>query len=102
MILSENKFLLVGIGIAAIALLYLVKRPGAAAQAGTAVGQAAVEAVGGVATGVLDGASQAVGIPTTSETITDVQECKRFMDANGVWAASFQCAAPAFIGAMTQ
>lgn len=99
--MNDTKMMLIGAGVAGLGLLYLVNQAGTAKEAGQAVGGFVVDAVGGVATGAIDGISDAVGIPTTSETITDVQECRRYMDANGVWEASFKCGAPAFIGALT-
>lgn len=99
--MTDSKFVLIGVGVAGLGLLYLIKKPGAATALGEEFGGAVVDAVGGAATGALDGISEGVGIPTTKETITDVQECRRYMDANGVWEASFKCGAPAFIGALT-
>lgn len=101
----DNKYLMIGLGVGLLALLYIVKKPGAAASAGVAVGTAAVDAVGGavsgVTTGVVTGVSEAVGLPTPAETITDAQQCKLYLDANGYLAASAKCSAPAFFEAIT-
>lgn len=97
--ISENKYLLIGAGVAAAALLYLIKKPGAAASAGQAIGAAAVDAAEGAAVGVVGGIGGLVGLPSPSETITDAEQCKLYLDANGYWAASAKCSAPAFIEA---
>ena len=88
----------IGAIIAAVAaLIYLVKKKGAAGNVGAAVGGAIVDAAGGLATGVIDGISTAIGIPTTSETITNVSECQSYMDQYGVWASSGKCGLPTFM-----
>lgn len=84
---------------AVAAVIYIVKKKGAAADVGAAVGGAIVDAAGGVATGILDGVSTAIGIPTTSETLTDTGECRSYMDANGVWSSMGKCGLPAFMRA---
>ena len=90
-----------GLIVAAVAaIVYLVKRPGAAADLGEDIGGAVVDLAGGIATGAIDGISEGVGIPTTKQTITDAAACKMFMDKNGVWEASFACGAPAFATAL--
>jgi hypothetical protein len=80
--------------------LYRITKPGAAGNAGAALGTAFIDLSGGVATGVINGVSNSVGLPTTNETITDANECKIYMDANGKWAASTKCGAPAFVKAL--
>ena len=85
---------------AVAAVIYMVKKKGAAADVGAAVGGAIVDAAGGVATGILDGVSTAIGIPTTSETLTDTNECRSYMDANGIWSSLGKCGAPAFMRAV--
>lgn len=85
---------------AVAAVIYLVKKKGAAGAAGAAVGGAIVDAAGGVATGILDGVSTAIGIPTTSETLTDTNECRAYMDENGIWSSLGKCGAPAFMRAV--
>ena len=80
--------------------LYRITKPGAATAAGTAVGTAFIDLSGGVATGVINGVSNSVGLTPTTETITDADQCKIYMDANGKWAASTKCGAPAFIKAL--
>jgi len=87
----------VAIVAAVAALVYLVKKKGAATDLGVAVGGAIVDAAGGLATGVLDGVSVAVGIPTTSQTLTNADECKTFMDQYGVWDSVGKCSLPAFM-----
>lgn len=97
--IGENKYLLIGAGVMAALLLYLIKKPGAAASAGQAVGEAAVDAVEGVATGVVGGIGGIVGLPSPSETITDAEQCRLYLNEHGYWAASAACSAPAFIEA---
>jgi hypothetical protein len=96
--MNEHKFILIGAGVALLAVLYMVKKKGAAAGVGEAVGTAAVDMVGGVTTGVVTGISQAIGIPTPAETITDPTACQAYADANGTWSAIGKCGAPAFFG----
>ena len=79
------------------ALVYLVKKKGGVSGVVAAVTKAFIDAAGETATGVLDGVSTAIGIPTTSETLTDDSACRAYMDANGVWSSIGKCAAPAFI-----
>lgn len=98
--LAENKFMLIGVAVAAIALVVLVKKKGAAADVGGAIGGAVVDLAGGIATGVLDGVSNAIGIPTTSETITDVGQCRAFMDEYGAYAGTYGCSAGAYLKAV--
>lgn len=98
--LGQQKFMLIGVAVAAVALLILVKKKGAAADAGSAIGGVVVDFAGGVATGVLDGVSVAIGIPTTSETITDVAQCRAFIDEYGAYAGTYGCSAPAYARAI--
>lgn len=103
--ITDNKFLWVGAGVGALALLYLVKKPGAAAAAGESIGSAAVEVVTGTVNGAVSTAvtdlTEWTGLPTPAETITDAQECKLYLDENGMLAASAKCSAPAFFKALT-
>lgn len=96
----QTKLALLGAAGAAVFLLILVKKKGAAADVGEAIGNAAVELGAGVVVGGVDGISPILGIPTTSQTITDVGECRRYMDANGVMAALPACSVSAFNGAL--
>lgn len=86
--------------VAAAFVVYLVKKPGAAADLGEEIGDAIVDLAGGAATGVIDGISEGIGIPTTKETIKDVGQCRLYMNQYGVLEASFACSAPAFAGAL--
>lgn len=99
--INQHKYILIGGGVAALGLLYLVNKPGAAKNIGFSVGEAAVDVVDGTVTGVVTGISNGIGLPTPAETITDPQECKRYLDANGYWAASAHCSLPAFAQAIT-
>jgi hypothetical protein len=89
---TEQRFIILGAGLAALALLVLVKKngiAGVAADAGAAVGEAVVNAGAGVVMGVGD----AIGIPRTNET-----ECEKAMREGRYWDASFACPAGDFIG----
>jgi hypothetical protein len=103
-VVGDKKFVLVGAGVAVVALgvvLYMLSKKGAAASAGEAIGGAAVDTASGVVTGVVGGIGDGFGLPSPSETITDAAACKVYMDANGYFKASEQCSAPAFFEALT-
>lgn len=95
---DESKFLLFGVagGAAVLAVLYFATKPGAASDVGEAIGGGVVDVIGGVGTGVVDGISDAIGIPTTKETITDANACYLFLNEHGYWEASKHCSAGAF------
>ena len=95
-----TKVKILAAGAAAVFVLILIKKKGAAAGVGEDLGNAAVDMAGGVATGVIDAISTGIGIPTTKETITDVAQCRAYIDANGAWAGSFACGAPAYAKAI--
>jgi hypothetical protein len=99
-VIKPNNYMVIGVGIGALALLYLIKKPGAAESAGVAVGAAAVDMAGGIVKGVVTEVADEVGLPTPAETITDAAECKVYMDENGWLKASAKCAAPAFFEAL--
>jgi hypothetical protein len=89
---TEQRFIILGAGLAALALLVLVKKngiAGVAADAGAAVGEAVVNAGAGVVMGVGD----AVGIPRTNKT-----ECQKALEEGRYWDASFACPAGDFLG----
>jgi hypothetical protein len=86
---TEQRFIILGAGLAALALLVLVKKNGAAADVGAAVGSAVVNAGAGVVVGI----GEAIGIPRTNET-----ECEKAMREGRYWDASFACPAGDFIG----
>lgn len=96
----DDKIKLALIAAGVLVAVYLVKKPGAAADLGEEIGGAIVDAAGGVATGVIDGISTGIGIPTTSQTITDGAACKIYMNKYGVLEASMACSAPAFASAI--
>ena len=95
---------MIGAGVAAVGIVALVVKIKATdhivSSVAQAVGGAAVDAVGGVATGVVTGVSDAVGIRSPSDTITDANECKAYLDANGWMDASQACSLPAYWSAM--
>jgi hypothetical protein len=81
-----------GLGLVAV---YVWSRgiSGAASDAG----KAAVNLAGGVATGVVDGVSGAVGIPATSDTTTDPAVARWIIDNYGYFEASKWSGAPALL-----
>lgn len=87
-IVQENKFMLIGVGVAALVVLYLVKKKGAAVAAGTAVGAAVVDAAAGVVVGIGSG----LGIPATN-----MSECEKAKAEGRTWDASFACPASDFL-----
>ena len=95
-----TKVKILAAGAAVVFVLILIKKKGAAAGVGEDLGHAAVDLAGGVATGMIDGVSTAIGIPTTKETITDVAQCRAYIDAHGAWAGSYACGAPAYTQAI--
>lgn len=90
---GETKFMLIGMGVAAVALLILVKKKGAAADAGEALGGAAVDLAGGVVAGAAEGIGDVFGVPRT-----DMTECERAKAEGRTWDASFACPAGDFLG----
>lgn len=108
---TETKMVIAGAAVVGAALLLVGKKvsdampslsdlPSAAGDAAATVAAGAVSAANGAVVGTVTGVSEAVGLPTPAETITDSAACKVYMDANGWWAASAKCSAPALIGAM--
>jgi hypothetical protein len=89
---GEQKFMLIGAGVAALVLLVLVKKKGAAADAGAAVGAAAVDLAGGAVAGVAEGIGDQIGVPRT-----DMTECERAKAEGRKLDASFACPAGDFI-----
>lgn len=92
----KTKVMILGAMGAALALLVLVKKKGAAEAVGAAAVDAAVDLATGVTVGALDGISGVIGIPTTKQTITDAGECRRYMDANGWYTGTWACSTGAF------
>lgn len=94
-----TKVQILAVAAAAVFVVILVKKKGAAASLGSDIGHAAVDLATGTASGVINGVSTAIGIPTLDETLTDTGECRQFMNAYGVWESIGKCGAPAFTGA---
>lgn len=90
---GEQKFLVIGVGVAALVLLVLVKKKGAAADAGQALGEAAANAAGGMVAGVAEGLGDQIGVPRT-----DMTECEKAMAEGRTLDASFACPASDFLG----
>jgi hypothetical protein len=82
-----------------VAAVVIAKKAGAALgnpdvglDAGAAVGSTMVTLTGNVASGVILGIGDAVGIPRT-----DMTECQRALADGRTWDASFACPASTFI-----
>lgn len=89
---------------AGLLTLYVIRKGGlanAAGAAGAAIGGAAVRAAGGVATGVVDAASAAAGIPGPSETTTDPRVVRWIIDNYGYLVASKWAGVPALLSALS-
>ena len=95
-----TKVKILGAGAAAVFVLILIKKKDAAAGVGEDLGHAAVDLAGGVATGVIDGISNVIGIPTIAELIRDPVQCRTYMDANGKLKAMGACTELAFLAAL--
>ena len=93
--LGESKYMLIGVAVAALALLVLVKKKGAAADVGIAVGEAAADLAGGVGGGVALGIGDQIGIPRTNMT-----QCEKDLAAGKTWDASFSCPASTWLGSL--
>lgn len=89
--MGEHKFLIIGAGVAALALLILVKKNGAA-NVGNDLGSAAVDLAGGVVVGAAESIGEVFGIPQTNMT-----ECEKAKAEGRWWDASFACPAGDFI-----
>lgn len=90
--MTEQKFIIIGGLLAAVAVLYLVKKPGAAAGLAQSAGEAAVGVATGAVAGIGLGLGDAIGIPRTDET-----ECEKAKREGRWWDASFACPAGDFI-----
>jgi len=90
---TENKFMLIGVAVAALAILVLVKKKGAAAGVGNDIGEAAVDLATGVVGGVALDLGDQIGLPRTNMT-----ECEKALAEGRTWDASFACPASKFIG----
>lgn len=77
-----------GVGVAA---LWVWSR-GGLRGAGESLGAAVVDTAGGIATGIVTGIGETVGIPKTSMTA-----CQKAIADGRTWDASFACPAPDFI-----
>lgn len=93
--MGEHKFMLIGVAAAAVALLILVKKKGAAADAGNALGEAAADLAGGFVGGVALGLGDQIGIPRTNMT-----QCEKDLAAGKTWDASFSCPASTWLGSL--
>jgi hypothetical protein len=89
--MTERDMLIAGLGLAAGVLVFLVIK-GGVFNAGQTIGSTAVDAVTGVASGVVLGVGDSFGIPRTNPT-----QCERDIAAGRTWDASFSCPAGTFI-----
>lgn len=100
----QQRTLLLGGG-AALAVLLIgvlwVRSRGGVQGAAHAVGEAAVNAVTGVASGAVSGASRAVGLPGPAETVTDARHARWLIDNAGTMQASKWASAGALVGGLT-
>lgn len=90
------KYMLIGAGLAGLALFIIVKKKGAAVDVGAAVGEAAVDFVDGAVGGVAVGIGDVIGVPRTNMT-----ECERAIAEGRTWDASFACPAGTFLKYLT-
>lgn len=90
--LGQQKFMLIGVGVAALALLILVKKKGAAADVGAALGGAVVDAAGGAVAGVAQGIGDQLGVPRI-----DADKCQECIANGDVYGQSLYCPAGTFI-----
>jgi hypothetical protein len=79
--------------LAVIAIVVMVKKKGAAAGVGAAIGGAAVDLANGVVSGVTFGVGDLLGVPRTDES-----RCAEARAAGDTWAASQYCTAGTFMG----
>jgi hypothetical protein len=93
-IAAEQKFIVIGACLAAVALYFIARNPGAAGEIGQGLGEAAANAAGGVVAGVSEGIGDQIGLPRTDE-----DECKKALAEARYWDASFVCPASTYIGA---
>lgn len=84
-----TKVELVGLGVAALALVLIIKNGNAVGQS---IGSGAVDLVDGTITGAVVSTGEIFGIPATS-----ANQCQADMAAGNKWAASFSCPAKTFI-----
>jgi hypothetical protein len=99
--LTEHKFILIGAGVAALGLFILIKTKGVGgvvAPLAEAVGEGAVQVVDAATVGVVNGISKEIGIPTTSDMITDPAAAQAYRDANGWWQAMGHMSAATYWG----
>lgn len=84
---------------AGAALAFYVWRKGGVAHAAASIGAAAVDAVGGAASGAVGAIGASVGIPTPDETTTDARVARWLIDREGWFVASLWSGAPALFAA---
>lgn len=94
---------LVAAGLAVALVAFYIWQRGsvaaAAAGAGQAAGRAVVGAAGGLVVGGVSAASEVVGLPTPSDTMTDPAHVRFFIDRAGYWTASQWAGVPALVAA---
>ena len=79
--------------LAVIAIVVMVKKKGAAAGVGAAIGGAAVDLANGAVSGVAFSLGDIFGVPRTDES-----KCAQARAAGDTWAASQYCTAGTFMG----
>jgi hypothetical protein len=91
--MTEQRFILIGAAVAAVALLILARNPDTAGKLGQGAGEALGQAAAGALAGVALGVGDSIGLPRT-----DATECEKAMAEGRYWDASFVCPAGDFIG----
>ena len=94
--LAAGGVLVVGV----LAFLLWARSRGGPAGVGQAVGAAVVDAAGGLVSGSVGAAGEAVGLPTPGQTITDPKQARWLIDRAGHFEASRWAGAYALIAAL--
>lgn len=89
---STLILLAAGLGLLGVSVVVFIASKGGLAGAGKSLGAAAVAAADGVASGVVIGIGEEIGIPQTNMT-----KCERALAEGRKWDASFDCPAGTFL-----
>jgi len=88
------------VAVAAVGVAFLVWRKGGVAGAASSVGDAAVAAAGGFASGTVGAIGSSVGLPTPMQTTTDPRVARWLIDRAGWFEASKWSGGPALWDAL--
>lgn len=95
--MQKETLILLGAGaVLGLLVIQATQKAGGAAGIGESVGSAAVDLVGGVASGAVFGIGNAVGLPDTRQPAV-VSQGQAELDAGDYWNASFHLPAGQFI-----